>query len=172
MRKVSLVIAKLGLSVNDVIKLQLVDTVGNILVSGTGYALDASITLDSDTFEYDLLESENINHLSRYKLTLPNLLEFNFTLPYSFENKTHDLLSLLSIGCFDGIVRRDGDEAYLDGEFLEKLNLYFTGENPHFSATEKDLVNLYEYYADEVISTENTIDVIQLMDEYLATLGV
>jgi len=172
MRRVSLAITKLGLSVDDVVKLQLVDTIGNLMVSSTGYSLDESITLTTDTFEYNLLESEDINQISYYKLTLPNLLEFNFTLPYSFENATHDLLSLLSIGCFAGIVSRDGNDTRLDDEFLEKLNLYFTGENPHFNNTERDLVKLYEYYADEVKDTANTIDVMQMMDEYLATLGV
>jgi|LGOV01.1.fsa_nt_gb hypothetical protein len=167
MRKVSLDISKLGLIVNDVIKLQLINTVGGLLISTSGYFLDKDITLASATFEYDLLQSEDINQISTYKLTLPNALEFTFNLPSDDENQTHDLLSLLRIGCYTGIVK-DGE---LDSKFIEKLNLYFTGENPHFSTTEKDLVNLYEYYADEIIDTTSTIDIVRKMDKYLATIG-
>ena len=171
MRMVSLQIAKLGLSVGDVIKIQLVDSVGNIMVSSTGYALDAEITLDDEIFLYNLQDNDAVNRLSHYRLTLPNLLTFTFTVPYSYENTNHDLLSLLNIGCFHGIIIKIGNTIELDKIFLEKLDLYFTGENPHFSPAQKDLVTLYEYYADEVLETTTTIDIMQLMDNYLATLG-
>ena len=171
MRTVSLEIVSLGLKVGDTILLELVDSVGNTLVSTSGYALKVSIELSTDTFTYDLLETQNINQLSYYKLTLPNTLSFNFTIPNASDD-AHDLLSLLSIGCFDGIIKEDGNRTRLDSRFLEKLNLYFTGENPHFNNTEQDLVNLYEYYADEIKETINTIDIMRLMDEYLATIGV
>jgi len=170
MRIVSLPIAKLGLIVGDVIKLELVDSVGNLMVSSSGYALNASITLDATTFEYSLLESESISQLSNYRLTLPNSLTFNFQVPYSFENANHDLLSLLQVGCFYGIVTKDGDNVILDEKFIKKIELYLTNKNPHFTDTEKSIISLYEYYADEVLITENTIDIIRLMDIYLSKI--
>jgi hypothetical protein len=38
--------------------------------------------------------------------------------------------------------------------------------------TQKEVVNLYEYYANEIKDTTSTIDIMQMMDEYLATVGV
>ena len=170
MRRVSLDISKLGLIVGDVIKLQLTDSVGKLMTSTVGFSLDVSITLDNNIFTYDLLESNNVNRISYYKLTLPNLLTFNFTLPSCIDGKPHDLLSLLSIGCFRDIIQIDGNAVKLDCKFIEKLNLYFTGENPHFNSTEYDLVKLYEYYAENVIDSISTIDIIKLMDIYLSTI--
>lgn len=168
MRTVTLDISKFGLIVGDTIKLQLINSVGGICASKSGYTLDATIVLDSTTFEIELLESEYIDMISFYQITLPNTLKFNFTVPSSFENTPHDLLSLLQLACYKGIINIE--ENKLEESFVEKLDLFFTGENPHFTNTQKDVVNLYIYYADKVIDTTSTIDIMQMMDEYLATL--
>ncbi|MDQ7067750.1 MAG: hypothetical protein Q9M40_07145 [Sulfurimonas sp.] len=173
MRTVTLTIAKLGLSIENTITLQLVDSLGNVIIDNTGYFLDETIVLDTDIFQIELKENNYINILSTYKLTLPNGLNFNFKVHTSFANTPHDLISLLQIACYAGIVEiKNEDEISLSASFVEKLNIYFTGENPYFTNTEKDLVNLYEYYADEIKYTTSTIDIVRLMDEYLATLGV
>lgn len=170
MRNISLDISKLGLVVGNVIDLQLINSVGNVMSSNAGYALDESITLDSDIFIYALQESDSINHISFYRLTLPNLLSFTFTLPSSTTDKPHDLFSLLSIGCFKGIIEIYRETSKLQDKFIEKLEIYFSGKNPHFSSAESDLVELYEYYGNEIIKTQNTIDIVRSMDEYLATI--
>jgi len=163
MRKVVLNISKLGLVIGNIVNIKLIDSVGNIYVSPSGYAKDLNITLSADLLEIDLLENELIPYLTNYKITLPNALHFNFKVPLSHKAlvESHDLLSLLSLGCVYGIIDQGSNS--LDAGFIEKLNLYFTGENPHFSATQKDVVRLYEYYADEVIATNYTIDVIELI---------
>lgn len=168
MREVTLTIAKLGLIVGDVIKLQLINSVGAPCMSSDGYSLDLDITLTSDTFSITIHENEHINMLTFYKLTLPSGMKFNFSVPYSFENIAHDLLSLLQLGCYEGIINKSNNT--LDERFVQKLDNYFTGENAHFSKTELDVVRLYEYYASEVISTSSTVDVFKMMDEYLATI--
>ena len=161
MRVVSLQISKLFLSVNDKIRIQLVNSVGDVLVSRAGYYVDVEHTLDSDIFEIPLKENEHIEVLSTYKLIIENGVEFNFTVPYSFDAKPHDLFSLLNIGCFKNMVNAD---------FAKKLELYFTSQEPHFTNKERYLVELYEYYADEVIDGTSTIDIARAMDEYLATI--
>lgn len=169
MRTVTLNISKLGLVITNTINLQLVDSVGNIYVSPSGYALDEDIVLDNAVFSKELPISSEMLIISYYKLTLPNSLYFNFQVPStSLYDAPHDLLSLLSIGCVDGII--DKHEKKLEADFVEKLELYFTGENPHFSAVQKDVVNLFEYYADEIKDGDSTIDIMQMMDEYLATI--
>lgn len=169
MREVTLDIAKLGLIVGDAIKLQLVNSVGNVCMASSGYFLDTAITLSSTIFTIELLENEFVNMRSSYKLTLSNGISFNFNVPYSAQNSPHDLLSLLQLGCYEGII--DKAKNSLDENFVQKLDLYFSGENPHFSKTELDVVRLYEYYANEVIDTTSTIDIMQMMDEYLATIA-
>ena len=169
MRKVALAIAKLGITVGDKIIIKLVDSVGKDAVSNFGYTCNKEITTANAIEEIELLENEFIPHITNYKLILTSGLEFTFIVPYSTETQTpHDLISLLSIGCVYGII--DTNARKLDNKFLEKINLYFTGENPHFTDAQKDVINLYEYYANEVINTTYTIDVIQMMDEYLSTL--
>jgi len=166
MRKVVLNIAKLGLVIGDVISIQLINSIGNITMSPMGY-FNKSFTLSEQIFEVDLLENEAIPTLSSYKITLPNTLSFTFYVPPPYSTP-HDLVSLLTIGCINGIINKETKT--LDEDFVKKINLYFTGENPHFSAVQKDVMKLYEYYANEVIDTTYTIDVLQMMDTYLSTL--
>lgn len=168
MREVTLDIAKLGLIVGDVLKIQLIDSVGNVCIANSGYMLDTPITLSSTTLSVELLESSYINMLSFYKITLPSGLKFKFNVPFSFEGTPHDMLSLLQLGCYEGII--DKANSTLSENFVAKLDLYFSGENPYFTKTELDVVRLYEYYANEVIDTTSTIDIMQMMDEYLATI--
>lgn len=168
MREVTLTIAKLGLNVGDVIKLQLIDSVGNVCMANTGYKLDETITLSTPTLNTELLENSYISMLSFYRITLPNGLKFKFSVPFNFEGVPHDMLSLLQLGCYKGII--DQINGTLTKDFVAKLDLYFTGENPHFTKVELDIVRLYEYYADDVYGTTSTIDIMQMMDEYLATI--
>ena len=168
MRTVALDISKFRLNVGDTINIKLIDSVGNDCISSNGYFLNEDIVLDDSVFSIELLENENINIITNYKLTLPSKLHFNFQVPYSQNDTVHDLLSLLRIGCISEVI--DKHTKQLDSKFVEKLNLFFTGENPHFSAMQKEVVKLYEYYADEIIEEERTIDVIEMIDNYLATI--
>jgi len=169
MRKVSFNITKLGLVIGNTINVKLIDSVGKPTMSTFGYVCDQNITLSSTTQEIELLENEYMAHQTRYKITLPNSLNFTFVVPVSNDTTApHDLLSLLNIGCIYGII--DVRERRLADDFVEKLELYFTGENPHFSESQKAVVQLYEYFADDVFGTPATIDIMQMMDEYLATL--
>lgn len=168
MRKVALAIAELNVNVGDKITIKLVDSVGKDAVSNFGHTYNKEITVANAIEEIELLENEFIPLLTNYKLILASGLEFTFRVPYSVDVTPHDLISLLNIGCVYGII--DVYERRLDDQFVEKLNLYFAGENPHFTPSQKDVVALYEYYANEVINTTYTIDVIQMMDEYLSTL--
>ncbi len=168
MRTVTLNISKLGLVVGDVVKIQLINSVGRLLLSTSGYMHDSSTTLTSETFEVSLLENEHIDVISNYKIILPNSLYFIFQVPVSFENTPHDMLSLMRLGCVNGIL--DTHTKTLDAGFIEKLDLYFAGENPHFTKAQTDVVSLYAYYADEIFYTTSTIDIMQMMDSYLSTI--
>jgi len=168
MRNITLVIEKLGLTVGDEIGIKLVNSVGSILLSNSGYMLDKKIILSSETFEIEVLENEHIDSLSSYQITLPNTLSFTFKVPVSHSNTPHDILSLLRLGCIKGII--DTKYKTLDDDFIKKLEIYFTGENPYFTNTQREIFELYTYYANEVIDTTSTIDVMQIMDEYLTTI--
>lgn len=174
MRKVTVDIAKLGLSLEDEIKVELVNIVGETFATSDGYSYSETITLDSQILTLDLRENDTFHDTTSYKITTPKKFSFSFVLSSSLypENKPCDLIGLLRIGCFEGIIDIKGDKAVLNNSFLVKLDLYFTGENPHFTNTEKALVDLYEYYADNLHGTDTTIDVVQMMDQYLATIGV
>jgi hypothetical protein len=169
MRKVILNISKLGLIAGNSIDIKLVNSVGTPMMTRMGYSFNASFTLNAPLFEVDLLENEAIDSISMYKITLPSAISFTFEVPLSYDyDLPHDLISLLNIGCFYEIINQDTKT--LDSDFIKKLNLYFTGKNPHFTAVQKDIVNLYEYYANEILSVPYTIDVMRMMDEHLSTL--
>ncbi|MDT8337590.1 MAG: hypothetical protein RQ763_00180 [Sulfurimonas sp.] len=168
MREVTLDIAKLGLIVTDTLQIQLVNSVGNVCMSSSGYKLDTAIVLSSTTLSIELLENSYINMLTFYRITLPSGIKFKFSVPFGLEGIPHDMLSLLQLGCYEEIIDKDNNT--LSSAFVTKLDLYFAGENPHFTKTELDIVRLYEYYANEIIDTTSTIDIMQMMDEYLATI--
>lgn len=169
MREVTLTIAKLGLIVGNVIKIQLINSIGNPCMLSSGYSLNTDITLSSEILTLELLENEhNNNDIAIYQIILPTAIKFNFSVPYSFENTPHDLLSLLQLGCYENIINKYDNK--LDDKFVQKLENYFIGENPHFTKTELNIVRLYEYYANEVIDTTSTIDILKMMDAYIATI--
>lgn len=168
MRTVTLDVSKLGLVVGNVVTLKLIDSVGNDYVAPSGYTINEDITLTSDTLSVKLLENEKIQNISYYKLILPNKQEFNFQVPLSLENIPHDLMGLSSICCVDDVINKYTKE--LSNGFILKLEKYFTGENPHFSDGEQSIINLYEYYANEVIATSSTVDTMKMIDESLATI--
>lgn len=170
MRNVLLAISKFGLSVGNSVTIQLVDRLGNIYVSPRGFSINQSFTLADSTLSVALEESENILQETHYKLILPSGAEFTFRVPFSEENTPHDMAALMQIGCVDDVL--DRYTGVLCDEMLEKLDLYFLGKNPRFSATQRDVVKLYEYYADEVIDTQATIDVTEMIDIYLSQIKI
>lgn len=170
MRTVSCPIAKLGLSIGDVVHLSLVNSVGATIMTRQGFSLDSEITINSDTFSIELLENDAIDELSKYKLALPNGFHFSFTLHSSFEDTPHDLIYLLRSGCYEGIIIETKDGIELDHKFLKKLDAYFFGEKLYLTQVEKDIIKLYAYYADEVFSKGSTIDIMRMMDNYLANI--
>lgn len=169
MRKVTLSIANLHLNVGDTIKITLINSIGNNCIANNGFAMDSSFILDSDIFEVELLENEKVGQISSYELILPSTLKLVFMVPYNrYQNTPHELLSLCRLGCIKGII--DTTNKKLDSDFIRKLDDHFLGKNSHFTPTQKAIFELYVYYADNVIDSLSTIDVMQLMDEYLATI--
>ena len=168
MRDVTLDISLIGLVVGDIVKLQLVDSMGNTYLRG-GYSIDESITLDTNTFTKNLLENEALEVSTHYKLTLPSGVYYNFELHLSSTSTSpHDLYSLLKFGCVTSIFNKYTSK--LENDFVKKLDVYFTGGNAHFNMQQQDVVTLYEYYADNIINTTSTIDIIRVVDEYLSTI--
>lgn len=170
MRDVTLDISLIGLSVGDTVTLTLVDSMGNqCTYASDGYTINESITLDSQLFTKTLLENEALEALTHYKITLDSGIYYNFELHLSDSSAAaHDLYPLLTFGCIASIINKYTQK--LDNDFVKKLDVYFGGGNAHFSVQQQDVVRLYEYYADNVINTNYTIDIIRLMDEYLATI--
>jgi hypothetical protein len=173
MRIVSCPISKLGLVVGDVVNVVLLNSVGTPLLSRRGFSMSSNVAIDSDILSLELLENDLIEQQSHYKLTLPNGLAFNFTIESTLtETIPHDLIYLLHAGCYYGIVKDTNGDVELDEKFLSKLDIYFSGENPFFTKTEQELVDLFIYYADEIKNSGSTIDLVKKIDAYLSTLGV
>lgn len=168
MRKISLDASLLNLNSGDVINVELVDSVGNQCYAKNGFTIKEDFTISDSILELELLENIYVGKISSYKLTLATSLTFYFSVPYRVEEISHDFISLLQISCVKGIINQESKE--LDDDFVKKLNLYFTGKNPHFSATQKEVVMMYEYYADKVKDTPATVDVMEMMDSYLSSL--
>jgi len=169
LRDVTLDISLIGLSVGDTITLMLMDSVGNKYSDAN--AIDETITLNSSLFTKTLPENESFKALTHYKITLESGIYYNFELHLSDSStKPHDLYPLLSFGCIASILNKYTQK--LENEFVNKLDIYFSGGVPHFNIHQQDVVTLYEYYADSVIDKDYTIDIIRLMDEYLSTIGV
>jgi len=169
MRVVMFDISKFGLNVDDEIEINLIDSVGNLLTTSSGYSLNKKIILTEELQKIELQESEYIDVLHFYKIKLPNESSFIFNVPFNSEKKPHDLISLFKLACYKGIINQE--EKSLSRKFTNKLDIYFTGKNPHFTNPESEVVRLYEYYADEIKETTSTIDIMKMMDEYLSTLG-
>jgi len=168
MRTVSIDISKLRLNVGDKITIQLINSIGDLATTIDGYSLDEEITLDS-VFSKELMPTQDIDFISTYKLIFPNASYINFIVP-STNTTAHDLLSLFKMPCTDGVINKDNS---LSNSFIAKLDLYLIGESPNFNANELNIVKLYEYFADEIISdTTKTIDIMEVMDKYLTTIGV
>lgn len=165
MRAVTLTIAKLGLSIGNTINIKLVNVVGKELST-------QDFVLSTATFSTSFSENDTMAFQTYYKLTIPNGLSFNFSIPTLSSNEAHDLYSLLKISYYKGIIKiYDDDSIELDTRFITKLNLYFTGKNPHFTLVEQNIIYLYKYYADEVLDTISTIDIMMKIDEYLAKIS-
>ena len=170
MRDIALDISLIGLNVGDALTLTLVDSMGNQYTHASdGYTIKETITLDTPLFTKTLLENEALDALTHYKITLESGIYYNFELHLSDSStKPHDLYPLLSFGCIASILNKYTQK--LEPDFLQKLDIYFSGGEPHFNVRQQDVVTLYEYYADNVLDTNYTIDIIRVMDEYLSTL--
>jgi len=170
MRKVRLDVSKFGLVVGAKIKLELINSIGKLQATTSGYSLDKSIIIENITIiEVKLLESDLVDFLHFYKITLNSELSFTFRVPTNDDSSTHDLISLFKLSCYKGIINQDNKS--LSPLFTKKLDFYFSGENPHFTKVEKDIVQLYEYYANDVINGTATIDIMKMMDQYLSKIG-
>lgn len=170
MREIVLDIAKLGLNVADEINITLVDSVGNKYITDDGYSLDKNYVISNPIFKTLLYENDLISSDTHYKLSIPSSLTFNFKLNKDIENISHDLYYLLKMGCVKSIFDTSSPTLQLDKKFVENLNRYFTGEIPHFTSTQQAVVDMYEYYANEIIDTQRTIDVLKLIDNLLSQL--
>ncbi len=163
MRTVYAKLDSLGLSAGDEVTIHLCNSVG-ISVNAL-FSLPSIVVCDDSLFRVSLLENKKIQFESYYKLTLPSELHFTFRVPVSFENRPHELTSLMKMGCHSQTVTQEG----LHPDFIEKLDFYFIGKESHFTNAQQDLVDMYIFYANSVVDDDiGTIDIVQKMDEYLA----
>ena len=172
MRKIYLEVARLNLVNGDTVKIELLNSVGNPLTTNSAYSFSQDITIDSDVLELELLENTLIDSYSFYKLSISADIYFNFKLPHNDNNIPHELTSLLTIGCVKGVINMSQDVKKLDDDFVKKLEFYFTGENSHFTPTQREIVEIYEYYANNIIENNGlTIDVAEAIDMALSKTG-
>ena len=169
MRTIRLDITKFGLSVGDIVNLQLIDSMGNQAMSNSGYTINENISLDTQVFEKELLESDKIYTLSSYKLTLPNKYTFKFRLPSDNDNMAHDLIALLMYSCFSQIIDYSNpNNPIINTNFVQRLDSLWSGNTEQFSANEETFINVFYHYANEVQVTDATVDIARALDVLLA----
>ncbi len=170
MRNVVFYASKLNLVIGSTINITLIDSIGRACTTPSGYALNSDIVVASERMEIPLMPNELTTFSTQYKITLGNGTRFYFTVPSAPFGETlpHDMLALLRIGCTREIIDHASGE--LDEKFLQKLGAFFMGMDAHFTPTQEDVVALYVYYADNVLTETATIDIMKKMDLFLATI--
>jgi len=172
MRKIALNINNIGLHINDIINIKLINNMGKPCTTPTGYSFDKDITVTAFIINIELLENDKILFTTSYKLTLKNGTTFDFTVPISKEINPlpHDFSSLLKIGCFNNIINISNGTTSVASDFIKRFEAFIQKENVSFSEDEKDLIDMYIFYANNIYKKDITIDIIKELDQFLGSI--
>ncbi len=174
MRKIFADASAFGLANGDTITITLLNKIGQELT--TTYkdkliSLKKEIQISSNKIEAELYENDLINENSFYEINIKNV-KFRFKINSSKVNLPHELASLLQLGTNDGIAYFHNGKLVFEDDFIKKIELKLTNQEPYFTENQERVFNFFVYYADYVHGTERTIDLEKSLDIQLSKIGV
>ena len=130
-----------------------------------------TIEITNNKLEIELFENDKLPITSYYELNVKGV-KFRFQLNFSEDNLTHELISLIQLGSNDGIAYIYNDELVFENDFIKKIELRLTNQEPYFTENQERVFNFFVFYADYVHGTERTIDLEKSLDIQLSKIGV
>ena len=174
MRKIFADTIAFGLANGDTVTITLLNKVGQELTTTYQNKLISfkqTITIENNNFEVELYENDLLPVASFYELLVKNI-KFRFQLNSSHENLSHELTSLLQLGSNDGIAYIHNEELVFEDDFIKKIELKLTNQEPYFSENQERAFNFFVFYADYVHEIKGTIDLSKSLDKHLSKIGV
>ncbi len=172
MRKIFADASAFGLANGDTITITLLNKIGQELTTTYNNKLISFkkvIEIIDNKIEVELYENDKLPITSFYELNI-NSNKFRFQLNSSDTNLTHEIVSLLQLGSNDGIAYIHNDELIFEDDFIKKIELKLTNQEPYFTENQERVFNFFIFYADYVMNTGTTIDLENKLDEYLGSL--
>lgn len=172
MRKIFADASAFGLVNGDTITITLLNKIGQELTTTYNNKLISfkkAIEIIDNKIEVELYENDKLPINSFYELNI-NSNKFRFQLNSSDTNLTHEIVSLLQLGSNDGIAYIHNDELIFEDDFIKKIELKLTNQEPYFTENQERVFNFFVFYADYVMNTGTTIDLENKLDEYLGSL--
>mgnify|MGYP000087122582 CR=1 FL=1 len=124
---------------------------------------------EHNKLEIELFENDKLPITSYYELNVKGV-KFRFQLNSSEDNLVHELISLIQLGSNDGIAYIHNDELVFENDFIKKIELRLTNQEPYFTENQERVFNFFVFYADYVHGTERTIDLIKKLDKRLGSI--
>ena len=174
MRKIFADTSAFGLNNGDKVTITLFNKVGQELTTTYQNRLitfKETIEITNNKLEIELFENDKLPITSYYELNVKGV-KFRFQLNSSEDNLVHELISLIQLGSNDGIAYIYNDELVFEDDFIKKIELRLTNQEPYFTENQERVFNFLIFYADYVHGTERTIDLEKSLDKNLSKIGV
>ena len=172
MRKIFADAQSFGLVNGDNVTITLLNKIGQKLTTTYENKLisfDENIQVTDNKFEVELYENDKIFPDSFYEISIKNI-NFRFKINSHKKNIPHELTSLLQLGSNDGIAYYENDKLVFEEEFIKKLELKFTNQEPYFTANQERVYNFLVFYADYICIKNLTIDLEDNLDKFLGEI--
>lgn len=171
MRKIFADTNAFGLNNGDKVSIILLNKIGQELTTTYDNKLisfNETIEIIDNKLEVELYENDKFFVSSYYELTIKGV-KFRFQLN-SKNDSAHELVSLLQLGSNDGIAYIENDKLIFEDEFVKKIELKLTNQEPYFTENQERVFNFFIFYADYIHETDKTIDLEKDLDKYLGSM--
>lgn len=172
MRKIFTEASLFGLTNGEKVTITLINKIGHELTTTYQNKLinfKNDIEIVNNKLEVELYENDKTYPSSLYELNIKGL-KFRFKIDSNNLNTPHELTSLLQLGSNDGIAYIHNDELIFEDDFIKKIELKLTNQEPYFTENQERVFNFFVYYADFVFGKNFTIDLEEKLDQYLGGL--
>ena len=149
MRKIFADSLAFGLNNGDTVNITLFNKIGQELTTTYQNKLinfNKEITIENNKLEVELYENDKILVSSYYELLI-NKIKFRFQLNSNENNLPHELTSLIQLGSNDGISYFDNEKLIFEDEFIKKIELKLTNQEPYFSENQERVYDFFIFYA-------------------------
>lgn len=173
MRKIFTDPLAFGLNNGDTVTITLFNKIGQELTTTYQNKLinfNKTITIENNKLEVELYENDKIIASSYYEILI-NKIKFRFQLNSNKNNLPHELTSLIKLGSNDGISYFDNEKLIFENEFIKKIELKLTNQEPYFTENQERVYDFFIFYADYFHGSERTIDLEKYLDQYLGGIN-